>query len=68
MPYRSIDQLPAKQVRQYSTHQKTAFLEAFNSALQQYGNESDAFAVAHAAAKKAARKTKIALRKKKTRR
>ena len=52
MPYRTISDLPEEQVDQYSTHQKHAFLEAFNSALKQYGEESRAFAVAHAAAKR----------------
>lgn len=54
MPYRSIGDLPEAQVDQYTEHQKKAFLEAFNSAWDQYGHdESRAFAVAHAAAKRA---------------
>lgn len=54
MPYRSVSDLPQEQVDQYSTHQKHAFLEAFNSALEQYdGDESRAFATAHAAAQRA---------------
>jgi cation transport regulator len=40
-------------VDQYSHHQKEAFLEAFNSALAQYGDEGRAFAVAHSAAQRA---------------
>jgi len=54
MPYDRISDLPKSQVDQYSTHQKHAFLEAFNAALEEYhGDESRAFAVAHAAARKA---------------
>ena len=54
MPYRSISDLPKAQVGQYSTHQKHAFLEAFNNAYEQYdGDESRAFATAHAAAQRA---------------
>ena len=54
MPYRSVSDLPREQVDQYSTHQKHAFLEAFNSAYEQYdGDESRAFATAHAAAQRA---------------
>ena len=52
MPYSTISDLPEEQTDQYSTHQKHAFLEAFNSALEQYGEESRAFAVAHAAAQR----------------
>ena len=54
MPYRSISDLPEAQVDQYSTHQKHAFLEAFNNAYEEYdGDESRAFATAHAAAQRA---------------
>ena len=54
MPYRSVADLPEAQVDQYSTHQKHAFLEAFNNAYEQYdGDESRAFATAHAAAQQA---------------
>jgi cation transport regulator len=54
MPYRSIADLPREQVDQYSTHQKHAFLEAFNNAYEEYdGDESRAFATAHAAAQRA---------------
>jgi cation transport regulator len=53
MPYDSISELPEAQVDQYSHHQKEAFLEAFNNAFDEYGgDESRAFAVAHAAAKR----------------
>ena len=52
MPYAKISDLPEKLVDQYSHHQKEAFLEAFNSALKQYGDEGRAFATAHAAAQK----------------
>jgi cation transport regulator len=55
MPYQTISDLPEEQVDQYSTHQKHAFLKAFNSALEQYGDESRAFAVAHSAAQQAPR-------------
>lgn len=54
MPYDTISDLPESQVDQYSKHGKKAFLEAFNSAYDQYdGDESKAFAVAHSAAKRA---------------
>jgi cation transport regulator len=54
MPYRTIADLPKEQVDQYSEHQKHAFLEAFNNAYDEYhGDESRAFATAHAAAQKA---------------
>ena len=57
MPYRSIADLPQTQVDRYSDHQKTAFLEAFNKAYEQYRHdEHRAFAVAHHAAKQAAAK------------
>jgi cation transport regulator len=56
MPYSKIADLPKEQVDQYSHHQKEAFLEAFNSAIEQYGEESRAFAVAHAAAKRTPKK------------
>jgi cation transport regulator len=55
MPYKTISELPEEQVDQYSRHQKHAFLEAFNSAIDQYEDESRAFAVAHAAAQRAPR-------------
>ena len=54
MPYDKISDLPEAQVDQYTTHQKHAFLKAFNNAYGEYsGDESRAFAVAHSAAKKA---------------
>jgi cation transport regulator len=54
MPYRTIDDLPQAQTDQYNTHQKEAFLKAFNNAYAEYGgDEHRAFAVAHAAAKRA---------------
>ena len=56
MPYDTIADLPKEQVDQYSTHQKHAFLKAFNSALGEYKDESRAFAVAHSAAQRAPRK------------
>ncbi len=53
MPYDSISDLPKEQTDQYSTHQKRAFLKAFNNALDEYKDESRAFAVAHSAAQRA---------------
>jgi cation transport regulator len=54
MPYNSIDDLPKAQTDQYNDHQKEAFLKAFNNAYKEYGgDEHRAFAVAHAAAKRA---------------
>jgi len=48
MPYEKISDLPEAQVDQYTTHQKHAFLKAFNNAYGEYGgDESRAFAVAH---------------------
>jgi len=55
MRYDSISDLPREQTDQYSRHQKQAFLKAFNSALDQYKDESRAFAVAHSAAQRAPR-------------
>jgi cation transport regulator len=52
MPYERISDLPKEQVDQYSQHQKEAFRQAFNRALKQYGDESRAFATAHAAAQR----------------
>jgi cation transport regulator len=53
MPYKTVSELPREQTDQYSLHQKDAFLKAFNNALEEYGgDESRAFAVAHAAAKR----------------
>jgi len=58
MPYEKISDLPQAQTDQYTPHQKKAFLEAFNHAYEEYGgDESRAFAVAHAAAKKAGGRT-----------
>ena len=58
MPYREIADLPKAQTDQYSSHQKEAFLEAFNKAYEEYGHdEHRAFAVAHHAAKQAGSKT-----------
>lgn len=58
MPYKTISDLPEAQIDQYTQHQKKAFLEAFNSAYQEYGHdESRAFAVAHTAAKRASKET-----------
>jgi cation transport regulator len=53
MPYDTISDLPESQVDQYSHHQKEAFLAAFNNAMEEYdGDESRAFATAHAAAQR----------------
>ena len=57
MPYQSIADLPKRQTDQYDQHQKEAFLKAFNNAYKEYGGgESQAFAVAHHAAKQAGKK------------
>jgi cation transport regulator len=54
MPYTTVADLPKAQTEQYSKHQKEAFLKAFNNAYSEYhGDEHRAFAVAHAAAKRA---------------
>ena len=53
MPYRSVADLPAAQVRRYTATQKRAFLHAFNSSLQRGLPENHAFAIAHAAAQRA---------------
>ena len=54
MPYRAVSDLPKAQTDQYNAHQKEAFLKAFNNAYDEYGgDEGRAFALAHAAAKKA---------------
>lgn len=53
MPYEKVSDLPEEQVDQYTEHQKHAFLKAFNNALEEYGDESRAFATAHAAAQRA---------------
>jgi cation transport regulator len=54
MPYKTNSELPLAARKRLSSHQQTVFREAFNSALKTYhGNESKAFAVAWAAAKKA---------------
>jgi cation transport regulator len=55
MPYDTIADLPKEQVDQYSTHQKHAFLKAFNNALHEYHDEGRAFAIAHFAAQRAPR-------------
>jgi cation transport regulator len=57
MPYKRVQDLPKAQTDQYNAHQKEAFLKAFNSAYDEYGgDEHRAFAVAHAAAKRAGAK------------
>ena len=57
MPDNTVADLPKAQTDQYNSHQKQAFLKAFNNAYKEYsGDESRAFAVAHSAAKKAGEK------------
>jgi len=57
MPYHTIADLPKAQTDQYTEHQKETFLKAFNNAYDEYGgDEHRAFAVAHAAAKRAGEK------------
>lgn len=54
MPYERIEDLPADQVKRYSQRQQRAFLKAFNTAFATHGgDEHKAFAIAHAAAKRA---------------
>jgi cation transport regulator len=54
VPYAKVSDLPEAQVDQYTEHQKHAFLKALNNALEEYdGDESRAFATAHAAAQQA---------------
>ena len=56
-PFRTLADLPAAQVDQYDHHERGAFMEAYNHAWEEYGHdEHRAFAVAHAAAKKAGAK------------
>ncbi|HET7027105.1 MAG TPA: ChaB family protein [Candidatus Limnocylindrales bacterium] len=64
MPYDEISDLPQSQVDQYSRRQEEAFRKAFNSAFDEYGgDESRAFAVAHAAAKRTPREDPDTARK-----
>jgi cation transport regulator len=61
MPYKSISDLPKAQIQRYTTHQKKAFLEAFNNAYKEYEqDEGRAFAVAHHAAQRASKEAKKA--------
>ena len=53
MPYEKISDLPQAQVDQCDSHQKKAFLEAFNNAEREYHDEHRTLAVAHHAAKQA---------------
>ncbi len=51
-PYRTVDDLPAAQVDQYDAHERRAFLEAFDSAWEQYGHDDHgALGVAQGGAK-----------------
>jgi cation transport regulator len=54
--YDKISDLPNSQVNQYDHHEKRAFLEAYNHAVDEYHDEGQAFAVAHHAAKEAGKK------------
>jgi len=57
MPYKSVSELPKAQTAKYNPHQKQAFFKAFNNAYREYvGDESRAFAIAHAAAKQAGKR------------
>lgn len=61
MPYKTISDLPRAQIQKYTPHQKKAFLEAFNNAYKEYGqDEGKAFAVAHHAAQQASKTAKKA--------
>lgn len=53
MPYKRVSELPKDQTNQYSTHQKHAFMAAFNRCHAQGGDEEKCFAIAHHAAKQA---------------
>lgn len=65
MPYKTVADLPADQVRGLSDKQKRAFLHAFNSAVyEQRLPEENAFKIAHTAARKAGTKKKFGFRKK----
>ena len=55
MPYSRSRICPKGRSTSIRPHQKHAFLKAFNNALDEYHDESRAFAVAHSAAKKAPR-------------
>ena len=52
MPYQSNDDLPKNISGVLPEHGQTIFRKAFNAALEQYGNEEQAFRVAWAAVKK----------------
>ena len=54
MPYQSIDELPSAVRNRYDEKGQRAFLSAFNRAVYDEGlPEERAFAIAHAAAKRA---------------
>jgi cation transport regulator len=52
MPYQNNKDLPQNVAQHLPEHAQTIFRKAFNSALEQYGNEEQAFRVAWAAVKK----------------
>jgi cation transport regulator len=63
MPYQTNADLPKEQTDQYDRHQKDAFRQAFNNAYKEYGgDESRAFATAHAAAKRAGARERVGRR------
>jgi cation transport regulator ChaB len=51
MPYSSINELP-DYIRKYSKKLQKIFLNVFNNAYKQYGDESKAFAVANGVIKR----------------
>lgn len=52
MPYKQIDELPDSVKKHLPKHAAEIFLAAFNSALEEYGEEETAFRVAWAAVKR----------------
>ena len=58
MPYSSNSDLPDSIKNHLPEHAQSIFRKAFNNALEQYGNEQQAFRVAWAAVKKEYRKDK----------
>ena len=52
MPYNSNNDLPENILRHLPEHAKSIFRKAFNHALEEYGNEVQAFKTAWAAVKR----------------
>lgn len=52
MPYKTNEELPVAIYDHLPEHARSIFRKAFNSALEQYGNEEVAFKVAWSAVKK----------------